>query len=139
MPYKVLPAISYKEIYKDEHVITFSSSVAVRLDRKRLKAEKLDLLNQMKQLYCTLEDKEVELRDFIRNYEVRMKENDNNLRLVCIMNEQVATKLLLYQYFTQHYALLHTAGDRERRIRNREMGDLEASPRGHREVYHSEK
>lgn len=42
---------------------------ALKLDRKRLKTEKFDLLNQMKQLYGTLEDKEKELRDFIRNYE----------------------------------------------------------------------
>ncbi|CAG2068756.1 unnamed protein product, partial [Timema podura] len=42
---------------------------ALKADRKRLKAEKFDLLNQMKQLYGTLEDKEKELRDFIRNYE----------------------------------------------------------------------
>lgn len=40
-----------------------------KVDRKKLKAEKLDLLNQMKQLYSTLEDKEKELRDFIRNFE----------------------------------------------------------------------
>lgn len=49
---------------------------AMKADRKRLKAEKLDLLSQMKQLYCTLEDKESELRDFIRNYEQRMRESD---------------------------------------------------------------
>ncbi len=48
----------------------------MKADRKRLKAEKLDLLSQMKQLYCTLEDKEAELRDFIRNYEQRMRESD---------------------------------------------------------------
>ncbi len=42
---------------------------ALRADRKRLKAEKFELLNQMKQLYATLEDKDKELRDFIRNYE----------------------------------------------------------------------
>lgn len=41
----------------------------LKADRKRLKAEKFDLLNQMKALYGTLEDKERELRDFIRNYE----------------------------------------------------------------------
>lgn len=41
----------------------------LKVDRKRLKAEKFDLLNQMKALYGTLEDKERELRDFIRNYE----------------------------------------------------------------------
>lgn len=49
---------------------------ALKTDRKRLKAEKFDLLNQMKALYSTLEDKERELRDFIRNYEqVRHKNN----------------------------------------------------------------
>ncbi|XP_042867704.1 uncharacterized protein LOC122250377 [Penaeus japonicus] len=53
---------------------------ALKADRKRLKAEKFDLLNQMKQLYATLEDKEKELRDFIRNYEQRMKESDESLR-----------------------------------------------------------
>jgi chromosome segregation ATPase len=42
---------------------------ALKADRKRLRAEKFDLLNQMKALYGTLEDKERELRDFIRNYE----------------------------------------------------------------------
>lgn len=42
---------------------------ALKSDRRRLKAEKFDLLTQMKQLYSTLEDKEKELRDFIRNYE----------------------------------------------------------------------
>ena len=47
----------------------FSRFPALKVDRKRLKEEKFDLLNQMKQLYQTLEDKENELRDFIRNYE----------------------------------------------------------------------
>lgn len=48
--------------------------LALKGDRKRLKAEKFELLSQMKQLYATLEDKEKELRDFIRNYEqVRRK------------------------------------------------------------------
>ncbi len=42
---------------------------ALKADRKRLKAEKFDVLNQMKQLYATLEDKEKELREFIRAYE----------------------------------------------------------------------
>ncbi|XP_043269529.1 uncharacterized protein Liprin-gamma isoform X4 [Venturia canescens] len=51
----------------------------LKVDRKRLKAEKFDLLNQMKALYGTLEDKERELRDFIRNYEQRMCENEATL------------------------------------------------------------
>ncbi|KAJ8669031.1 hypothetical protein QAD02_000290 [Eretmocerus hayati] len=53
------------------------SLVAVKQDRKRLRAEKFDLLNQMKALYGTLEDKERELRDFIRNYEQRVRENES--------------------------------------------------------------
>lgn len=53
---------------------------AMKSDRKRLKAEKLELLNQMKQLYTTLEDKETELRDFIRNYQQKMAENDETIK-----------------------------------------------------------
>lgn len=54
--------------------------VALKQDRKRLKAEKFDLLTQMKQLYSTLEDKEEELREFIRNYEQKMKESEENMK-----------------------------------------------------------
>ena len=54
----------------------------MKSDRKRLKAEKLELLNQMKQLYCTLDDKEAELRDFIRTYEQRMKETEASIKQV---------------------------------------------------------
>ncbi|XP_076330128.1 kazrin-like isoform X2 [Tachypleus tridentatus] len=61
---------------------------ALKEDRKRLKAEKFDLLNQMKQLYGTLEDKEQELRDFIRNYEQRMKESDKSLKQLIHTREE---------------------------------------------------
>lgn len=54
----------------------------MKSDRKRLKGEKLDLLSQMKQLYSTLEEKETELRDFIRNYEQRVKESDDMIKQV---------------------------------------------------------
>ncbi|GLH05284.1 Uncharacterized protein GBIM_10923, partial [Gryllus bimaculatus] len=57
-------------------------------DRKRLKAEKFDLLNQMKQLYGTLEDKEKELRDFIRNYEQRMRESEASLQQLTSEREE---------------------------------------------------
>lgn len=36
----------------------------------------------MKQLYATLEEKETELRDFIRNYEQRVKESDDMIKQV---------------------------------------------------------
>lgn len=52
------------------HLISFFLFLAaLKVDRKRLKSEKFDVLNQMKQLYATLEDKEKELREFIRAYE----------------------------------------------------------------------
>ncbi|KAL4221609.1 hypothetical protein ACF0H5_019866 [Mactra antiquata] len=61
---------------------------ALKADRKRLKGEKLELLNQMKQLYSTLEDKEAELRDFIRNYEQRMRESDETIKQLCVEKDQ---------------------------------------------------
>uniref|UniRef100_A0A0A9YN59 Kazrin-A n=2 Tax=Lygus hesperus TaxID=30085 RepID=A0A0A9YN59_LYGHE len=55
----------------------------LKADRKKLKSEKYDLLNQMKQLYATLDDKEKELRDFIRTFEQvfkqRMRESEESL------------------------------------------------------------
>ncbi|XP_071805431.1 kazrin-like [Asterias amurensis] len=62
---------------------------AMKSDRKRLKGDKVDLLNQMKQLYCTLEAKEEEMRDFIRNYEQRVSESDESLRKVIAEKEDV--------------------------------------------------
>ena len=56
--------------------MTFSPrpvSIAMKADRKRLKVEKADLVNQMQQLYATLESREEQLRDFIRNYEQHRK------------------------------------------------------------------
>ncbi|XP_046572170.1 kazrin-like [Haliotis rubra] len=61
---------------------------AMKADRKRLKGEKLDLLNQMKQLYTTLEDKESELRDFIRNYEQRVHESDQTIKQLAMEKEE---------------------------------------------------
>ena len=61
----------------------------MKADRKRLKSEKVDLLNQMKQLYCTLEAKEDEMRDFIRNYEQRMTESEASLKKMVAEKEEV--------------------------------------------------
>ncbi|KAG8568792.1 hypothetical protein GDO81_014154 [Engystomops pustulosus] len=46
---------------------------AMKADRRRLKSEKADLVSQMEQLYSTLESREEQLRDFIRNYEQHRK------------------------------------------------------------------
>ncbi|XP_054648268.1 kazrin-like isoform X1 [Dunckerocampus dactyliophorus] len=54
---------------------------AMKSDRKRLKAEKADLVNQMQQVYSTLESREEQLRDFIRNYDQHRK------ALVCLHQE----------------------------------------------------
>ncbi|KAL5289143.1 KAZN family protein [Megaselia abdita] len=50
----------------------------LRLERKKLKSDKNDLLAQVKQLCSSLQDKEQELRDFIRNYEQRIRETETN-------------------------------------------------------------
>jgi len=56
----------------------------MRADRQRLTSEKADLVSQMKQLYGTLRDKEAELRDFIRNYEQRTKDNNDLIKQVTL-------------------------------------------------------
>ncbi|XP_076451782.1 kazrin-like isoform X2 [Babylonia areolata] len=61
---------------------------AMKGDRKRLKTEKVELLHQMKQLYVTLEDKESELRDFIRNYEQRVQESDESIKQLAVEKEE---------------------------------------------------
>lgn len=45
----------------------------MKADRKRLKVEKADLVSQMQQLYTTLEGREDQLREFIRNYDQHRK------------------------------------------------------------------
>ncbi|XP_009874391.1 PREDICTED: kazrin, partial [Apaloderma vittatum] len=55
-------------------------ALAMKADRKRLKAEKTDLVSQMQQLYATLESREEQLRDFIRNYEQHRKESEDAVK-----------------------------------------------------------
>ncbi|XP_026327240.1 kazrin isoform X2 [Hyposmocoma kahamanoa] len=66
---EVSPAPLDPQQLEKELLLAREAINSLKADKKRLKAEKFDLLNQMKQLYATLEDKEKELRDFIRNYE----------------------------------------------------------------------
>jgi len=54
----------------------------MKADRQRLASEKTDLVSQIKQLYNTLKDKEAELRDFIRSYEQRNKDNNDLIKQV---------------------------------------------------------
>ncbi|KAM4704510.1 kazrin isoform 2-T2 [Rhinophrynus dorsalis] len=55
---------------------------AMKADRKRLKSEKTDLVSQMEQLYTTLESREEQLRDFIRNYEQHRKESEDAVKVL---------------------------------------------------------
>ncbi|XP_035918077.1 kazrin-like isoform X9 [Anopheles stephensi] len=51
---------------------------SLKLERKKLRADKNDLLSQVKQLCSSLQEKEQELRNFIRNYEQRIRESESN-------------------------------------------------------------
>ncbi|GAB1605453.1 kazrin-like isoform X2 [Argonauta hians] len=62
---------------------------SLKADRKRLKADKLELLNQIKKLYGTLEEKENEIRDFLRNYQQQISENDENIKQLTSEKENV--------------------------------------------------
>lgn len=50
----------------------------LKIERRKLKSEKVDLLAHVKQLCASLQDKEQELRDFIRNFEHRMRETESS-------------------------------------------------------------
>lgn len=54
-------------------LVSFVCVAAMKADRKRLKVEKADIVNQMQQLYTTLESREEQLREFIRNYDQHRK------------------------------------------------------------------
>ncbi|XP_054641897.1 kazrin, periplakin interacting protein b isoform X4 [Dunckerocampus dactyliophorus] len=55
---------------------------AMKADRKRLKGEKGDLVSQMQQLYTTLETREDQLREFIRNYDQHRKESEDAVKVL---------------------------------------------------------
>ncbi|XP_042563623.1 kazrin-A isoform X2 [Clupea harengus] len=61
----------------------------MKADRKRLKVEKSDLVNQMQQLYSTLESREEQLRDFIRNYEQHRKESEDAVKTLAKEKDQL--------------------------------------------------
>lgn len=72
----------YERLHCYEHEISRAKETIVfmKTDRKKLKTEKMELLNQMKQVYGILEDKESELREFIRNYEQQMTASDIKIK-----------------------------------------------------------
>jgi hypothetical protein len=52
----------------------------MRLDRKRLKCEKLELLNQTRDLYKTIESKENEVRDILRHFDTKTRETSQTVK-----------------------------------------------------------
>lgn len=66
----------------------------MRNERKKLKADKSDLLAHVKQLCASLQDKEQELRDFIRNFEHRIRETESTNAKVSSERERERWSLL---------------------------------------------
>uniref|UniRef100_A0A8C4QTQ9 Kazrin, periplakin interacting protein n=1 Tax=Eptatretus burgeri TaxID=7764 RepID=A0A8C4QTQ9_EPTBU len=81
-----LPSTSELQVQltKKEHELARMKEAlhAMKEDRRRLREEKSDLVSQMKQLYSTLEEKEQQLRSFIRSYEQHRKENEEATRML---------------------------------------------------------
>uniref|UniRef100_A0A8C6SI85 Kazrin, periplakin interacting protein n=1 Tax=Neogobius melanostomus TaxID=47308 RepID=A0A8C6SI85_9GOBI len=88
---------------------------AMKSDRKRLKAEKADLVNQMQQLYATLESREEQLRDFIRNYEQHRKESEDAVKTLAKEKDMLEREKWdlrrLTKEATEHTALLRSQLD----------------------------
>lgn len=71
-----------QRLHSCEHEIARAKETisCMKVERKRLKTEKMSLLSQMKQVYGILEVKEAELREFIQNYEQRMLEGGEQIK-----------------------------------------------------------
>ncbi|XP_058064502.1 kazrin [Anopheles bellator] len=71
---------SSSRVEKLENELRISKELiqSLKLERKKLRADKNDLLSQVKQLCASLQEKEQELRNFIRNYEQRIRESESN-------------------------------------------------------------
>ncbi|XP_076133067.1 kazrin-A isoform X3 [Alosa pseudoharengus] len=98
---------------------------AMKADRKRLKVEKADLVNQMQQLYTTLESREEQLRDFIRNYEQHRKESEDAVKTLAKEKDQLEREKWdlrrQAKEATEHAGILRSQLDlRENRIKELE-------------------
>ena len=71
-----------QRLHSCEHEISRAKETisCMKVERKRLKTEKTNLLQQMKQVYGILEIKEAELTEFIQNYEQRMLEGEERVK-----------------------------------------------------------
>ncbi|KAI2661631.1 Kazrin-A [Labeo rohita] len=97
----------------------------MKADRKRLRLERTDLVNQMQQLYTTLESREEQLRDFIRNYEQHRKESEDAVRVLArekdLLEREKWDLRRQTKEATEHASALRSALDlRENRIKELE-------------------
>ena len=78
--------------------------IVMKSDRKRLKCEKLELLNQTRDLYKVIESKENEIRDVLKAYELRTKETSfavkkvTQLTTFCILFHSTNLILIVNKY-----------------------------------------
>ncbi|XP_051508456.1 kazrin-A isoform X2 [Myxocyprinus asiaticus] len=98
---------------------------AMKADRKRLRLERTDLVNQMQQLYTTLESREEQLRDFIRNYEQHRKESEDAVRVLArekdLLEREKWDLRRQTKEATEHAGVLRSALDlKENRIKELE-------------------
>ncbi|XP_031423774.1 kazrin-like isoform X1 [Clupea harengus] len=98
---------------------------AMKADRKRLKVEKADLVNQMQQLYSTLESREEQLREFIRNYDQHRKESEDAVKTLAKEKDQLEREKWdlrrQAKEATEHAGILRSQLDlRENRIKELE-------------------
>lgn len=74
--------------------LTFLTVPGLRNERKKLRGDKNDLLAHVKQLCSSLQDKEQELRDFIRNFEQRIRDSETNAAKLSTDRERERWSLL---------------------------------------------
>ena len=60
---------------------------SLKIERKKLRSDKNDLLKQVKHLCASLQEKEQELRNFIRNFEQRIRDSEESAAKTTSDNE----------------------------------------------------
>lgn len=93
---------SAKDQISSKLILTFRNNLStiniyflgLRNERKKLRGDKNDLLAHVKQLCSSLQDKEQELRDFIRNFEQRIRDSESNAAKLSTDRERERWSLL---------------------------------------------
>lgn len=75
-------------------VFSLYLSLGLKGERKKLRSDKSDLLSQVKQLCSSLQDKEQELRNFIRTFEQRVKDTESSTAKISTDRERERWSLL---------------------------------------------